>query len=228
MNHLYKYTVTALFSITALSAGAQNLAHKIPADAKAVVTLKGDNFLQLMSVKEFNNTFVGKKITEKLTDTLKGKGKSIEDFGFNLSSAFYYYHQSNDSISYNCVLAPVKNADQIDELFKQAEKKFSLDDQQRSFYNHDSTEVVLWNKEMLLFVKSSGKESYFSKPEVSKRLGLPVQPEFGLADSTAAPAPADNSGYDYPAGTTAEATITEQPYDTQEPEQQVRRKKNCP
>ena len=206
MNHLYKYTVTAIFSITALAANAQDLANKIPADAKAVVTLKGGNLIQLMSVKEFNNTFVGKKITEKLAESAKGDSKTIEDFGFNPSSTFYYYNQSNDSVSYNCVLAPVKNADQIDQVFKQADKKFTVNDQLRSFYNHDSTEVVVWNNEMLLFVKSDGKESYFARPEVSKRLGLPAPKDnYGLTDSTAT-APAT----DYAVAT--DSAVTEQPY----------------
>ncbi|MGY0035938.1 hypothetical protein [Pedobacter sp. NJ-S-72] len=227
MNHLYKYTVTAIFSITALAANAQDLANKIPADAKAVVTLKGANLIRLMSVKEFNDTFVGKKITEQLAKSAKGDTKTIEDFGFNPASTFYYYNQSNDSISYNCVLAPVKNADQIDQVFKQADKKFTVNDKLRSFYNHDLTEVVLWNNEMLLFVKSDGKESYFARPEVSKRLGLPApKNNYGLTDSTAATPAYDQTG-DYSVATDSAAvtvTVTEQPY-IEEP-RQVKRKKH--
>ncbi|MBB5638187.1 hypothetical protein HDE68_004113 [Pedobacter cryoconitis] len=195
--NLYKYTITAIFSITALGVSAQDLVHHIPAEAKAVVTLKGGNLIQLMSVKEFNNTFAGKKITEELAKAAKGDLRTIEDFGFNLSSTFYYYNQSNDSVSYNCLLAPVKNAAQVDELFKKADKKFTLNDKLRAYHNYNSTEVVYWNDEMFLFVKSAGKEAYFLKPEVSKRLGLPVVKEFGLADTTATASPAYNEATDY-------------------------------
>lgn len=183
MNHLSKCAVTAIFSIVALSANAQNLVNKIPADAKAVVTLKGNNLIELMSVKEFNSTFLGKKMLGKMPESVKGQTKTIADFGINLASVFYYYNQSNDSVSYNCVLAPVNNSGQIDDLFKQSDKKFTINDQLRSFYNHDSTEVVIWNNEMLLFVKSSGKDAYFSSPEVSKRLGLPVTKAYSITDS---------------------------------------------
>jgi len=206
MNHLSKCAVTAIFSIVAIGANAQNLARKIPADAKAVVTLKGDNLIELMSVKEFNNTFLGKKMLEKMPESVKGQTKTIADFGINLASVFYYYNQSNDSVSYNCVLAPVKNSGQIDDLFKQSDKKFTLNNQLRSFYNHDSTEVVIWNDEMLLFVKSSGKDAYFSRPEVSKRLGLPVVKDYSLTDSTAITTEPAYGGIDYT--TTADSAMT--------------------
>ena len=204
MNHFSKCAVTAIFSLVTLGANAQNLVSKIPADAKAVVTLKGNNLIELMSVKEFNSTFLGKKMLGKMPESVKGQTKTIADFGINLSSVFYYYNQSNDSVSYNCVLAPVSNSGQIDDLFKQSDKKFTVNAQLRSFYNHDSTEVVIWNDKMLLFVKSSGKESYFSRPEVSKRLGLP---DYSLLTDTVTMA-TDTvyGGNDY--ATTADAAVT--------------------
>ncbi|RAJ31106.1 hypothetical protein [Pedobacter cryoconitis] len=206
MNHLSKCAVTAIFSIVALGANAQNLAHKIPADAKAVVTLKGNNLIELMSVKEFNNTFLGKKMVEKMPESVKGQTKTIADFGINLSSVFYYYNQSNDSVSYNCVLAPVNNSGQVDDLFRQSDKKFTTNAQLRTFFNHDSTEVVLWNDEMLLFVKSSGKEAYFARPEVSKRLGLPVADHGLTGDPATTTVRSAYPGIDYT--TTADSAIT--------------------
>jgi hypothetical protein len=178
INHLYKYICTTIFSISVLTINAQDLAYKIPSDAKAVITLKAKNMTELMSVKEFSNTFLGKEIIKKIPKSTNGDSSTLEDLGFNLSSNFYYYNLSNDSVSYDCVLAPVKNAGLLDELFRKSEKEFTLNDKLRSFYNHDSTEVVLWNDALLLFAKSDGKDNYFSRPEVSKRLGLP------LADST--------------------------------------------
>ncbi|MBB6498713.1 hypothetical protein [Pedobacter cryoconitis] len=172
MKNFYKYVISAVFTFSTLAVSAQNLASKIPSDALIVVTLKGDNLTRLMSVKEFNNTFVGKEITDKLAGSAKGNFKTIEDFGFNLSSTFYYYNRGNDSVSYNCVLAPVKNAGQLDQLFNGAEKSFTQNGKLRTFYSRDSTEVMVWNEEIMLFVKSDGKESYFSRPDVSKRLGL--------------------------------------------------------
>ncbi|WP_316788566.1 hypothetical protein [Pedobacter frigoris] len=97
---------------------------------------------------------------------------TLEDLGFNLSSNFYYYNQSNDSVTYNCFLAPIKNAKQIDALYTGGRKKFNSKDGLRTYYSADSSEIVYWNDEMLLFAIGSAKQSYFSRQDVIDRFGL--------------------------------------------------------
>jgi hypothetical protein len=218
MNSLYKCLVALVFASITLSSSAQDLVNKIPSDALAVATIKGKNFTDLMSLKEFNNTFIGKEILSKLSKGTDKVVNSVENLGFDLSSSLYYYNLSNDSVSYNCFLAPVKNAEQLEALYVQANQKFTVKNGIKSYYNSDSTEVAHWNDKFLLFVIGSGKSSYFARPEVVERfklsqatsggqaadslsIAVPVQDEIAV-DSTMAvdsleEVMADAIGYDY-------------------------------
>ncbi|MFA4871226.1 MAG: hypothetical protein WC623_23705 [Pedobacter sp.] len=145
---------------------------KIPSNALAVATIKGKNLTELMSLTEFNNSFIGKELLAKQAGKSDHPLTAIEDAGFNFGSSFYYFNQSNDSVTYNCFLAPVKNVAQVDALYKNANQKFNVKGDMRSYYNADSTEVAQWNGEMFFFVLASGKKEYFSQPDVRERLGL--------------------------------------------------------
>lgn len=172
MISFYKCLTALFLSGLTFTSTAQDLVHKIPANALAVATVKGKNLTELMPLTEFNNSALAKKFLTQLSKKSDKSFSSIEDTGFNLASSFYYYNLSNDSVTYNCFLAPVKNADKVDELYQQANQKFSVKGGQRSYYNADSTEVARWNGEMFLFVIASGKKEYFSKPDVMERFGL--------------------------------------------------------
>lgn len=186
MNSLYKCLTAVIFTSITLSSFAQDLAHRIPSDALAVATIKGKNLTDLMSLKEFNTTFIGKEILAKLSKNADKAFNSVEDLGFNLSSSLYYYNRSNDSLSFNCFLATVKNAGQIDELYAGANQKFVVKGGVRSYYNADSTEVAHWDDKLFLFVIGTGKSSYFSRPDVAERLKLSqVSPAAQIVDSAA-------------------------------------------
>ncbi len=171
MKNLYKCFYALILTMTGLTGFAQDLSSKIPADALAVATIKGKNLTELMSLKEFNTTFLGKQVLSTL-NKIDPALNTLEDLGFNLSSNFYYYNQSNDSVTYNCFLAPIKNAKQIDALYTGGRKKFNSKDGLRTYYSADSSEIVYWNDEMLLFAIGSAKQSYFSRQDVIDRFGL--------------------------------------------------------
>lgn len=160
MNFFTKLTLTlsVIFLVTGLK--AQDLQRKIPSDALVVATLKGKNMLELMSTNEFNQTFLGKKILDKVSRSTKSKVSQVEELGFNLSADFYYYNQGNDSVSYHCLLAPVKNAAKLDELYTSSGLKFNTAGNWRTYYNLDSTELTRWNENTLYFIKGEGKTSY--------------------------------------------------------------------
>ncbi len=103
-----KRIVLSACLLSAYVAGAQqDLAYKIPEQARAVVTVRGNKLLDLLSASEFNNSEMGKKMLNKITRKMeKGKVSSIEDFGVNLASNMYYYNMQTDSISYNSLLLP--------------------------------------------------------------------------------------------------------------------------
>lgn len=172
MKPLYKCLTALFLTGLSLTVHAQDLVRKIPADALAVGSIKGKNLTSLMSLTEFNNSFIGKAILSKLAKKADKPLTTVEDLGFNLSATFYYYHQNNDSVTYNCFLAPVKNAEQLDAIYKQNDQKFDVKGNMRSHYNADSTEIARWNGEMFFFVKAGAKREYFMKPEVRERFGL--------------------------------------------------------
>lgn len=172
MISFYKCLTALFLSSFTFTSTAQDLVHKIPANALAVATVKGKNLTELMPLTEFNNSILGKKFLTQLSKKSDKSFSSIEDTGFNLASSFYYYNLSNDSVTYNCLLVPVKNAGKVDELYQQENQKFSVKGGQRSYYNADSTEIARWNGEMFLYVIASGKKEYFSKPDVMERFGL--------------------------------------------------------
>jgi len=206
MNYTIKCAATAiLLSVATIQTEAQDLARRIPSNALAVVTVKGDQLTQLMSVEEFNRTFMGVALIDKLSNKNKGGMNSLDQFGLDPKATYYYYNQSNDSVTYNCLLAPVKSAAQIDEAYKLHGKKFEQNGELRSHYSKDSTGITLWNEKMVLFVLATGNSKYFSRPEVRERLGL-LAPDFSapsyadaVADSSVVVTDVDTVAYGAPA-----------------------------
>eukprot|EP01132_Coremiostelium_polycephalum_P010301 gene10301-12640_t len=184
-NLIFKWAAIFAFLLGSFNINAQDLSKKIPADALAVITLKGNNLTKLLSVEEFNHTFLGEKVLNKLSRSGNKTFKSLDDLGFDLSSTFYYYNQSNDSVTYNCFLAPVKNVAQVDELYSGAGKSFHLKGKIRTYCDEDSTGIVIWDEQMLLFVKAEEKSGYFSRPDVRKRFGLSAYDASAAAAATA-------------------------------------------
>jgi len=205
MNYMIKSGATAILLLAAtIQTEAQDLARRIPSNALAVATVKGDQLTQLMSVEEFNRTFMGVAIIDKLSDKKKVAMNSLDQFGLDPNATYYYYNQSNDSVTYNCLLAPVKSAAQIDEVYKLHGKKFEQNGELRSHYSKDSTGITLWNEKMVFFVLATGNSKYFSRPEVRERLGL-LAPDFSapyadaVTDSSVVVTDVDTVAYGAPA-----------------------------
>ncbi|MGN7987015.1 hypothetical protein ACTJKC_06735 [Pedobacter sp. 22226] len=170
-------------------AKAQDLVKKIPSNAFTVATIKGDNVFKLMFVKDFNESFVGKKLLTETSKSLDKNFTSIEDFGINLEKNMYYFNQLSDSITYNCFLIPIKDAKKFESLINNKEKKYSQQGDIRTMVMPDSTSIVKWNNNMLYFVTGSIRSSFFADSAKSARYGIKdirFQSDDALAvDSTA-------------------------------------------
>ena len=153
-------------------AKAQDLIKKIPANAFTVATIKGDNVFKLMFVKDFNESFVGKKLLAETSKSLDKSFNSIEDFGINLEKNMYYFNQLSDSITYNCFLIPIKDAKKFESLIDTKEKKFTQQGDIRTMVLPDSTSIIKWNNNMLYFVTGSIKGSFFADSVKSARYGI--------------------------------------------------------
>ncbi len=151
---------------------AQDLAKKIPENALAVGTIKGKNFLELVSISEINKSTFGKKILEKVSEKSKNPIKSIEDFGVDITGNMYYFFKANDSLTTNFILIPVKDITKIDALFSDDSLKFSNQNGIRTYTTADSSAIINWNKEMLVFTYGKLNETYFSDSTKAARYNI--------------------------------------------------------
>ncbi|MFF5379999.1 hypothetical protein [Pedobacter suwonensis] len=151
---------------------AQDLVKKIPLNAFTVATIKGDNVFKLMFVKDFNESFLGRKLLTETSKSLDQNFTSIEDFGINVEKNMYYFNQLSDSITYNCFLIPIKDAGKFENLIQDKEKKFIQQGDIRTMVLPDSTSILKWNNDMLYFVAGSINSSFFSDSTKSARYGI--------------------------------------------------------
>ncbi|WP_186462431.1 hypothetical protein [Pedobacter suwonensis] len=151
---------------------AQDLVKKIPLNAFTVATIKGDNVFKLMFVKDFNESFLGRKLLTETSKSLDQNFTSIEDFGINVEKNMYYFNQLSDSITYNCFLIPIKDARKFESLIQNKEKKFTQQGDIRTMVLPDSTSILKWNNDMLYFVAGSINSSFFSDSTKSARYGI--------------------------------------------------------
>lgn len=163
-------TFSLLFSFTI--AKAQDLVKKIPANAFTVATIKGDNVFKLMFVKDFNESFLGKKLLTETSKSLDKSFTSIEDFGINLEKNMYYFNQLSDSITYNCFLIPIKDAKKLESLINSKDSKVTTAGDIRTMILPDSTSIIKWNNDMLYFVTGSIRSSFFADSAKSARYGI--------------------------------------------------------
>ncbi|WP_316806381.1 hypothetical protein [Pedobacter agri] len=164
--------VTALFFLTKLTY-AQDLVKKIPANAFTVATIKGDNVFKLMFVKDFNESFLGKKLLTETSKSLDRNLTSIEDFGINLEKNMYYFNQLSDSISYNCFLIPLKDAAKFESLITDQDKKIKRAGDIRTLNMPDNGGLIIkWNNDMMYFITGSIKGSFFADSANSARYGI--------------------------------------------------------
>ncbi|PWS31291.1 hypothetical protein [Pedobacter paludis] len=153
-------------------ANAQDLVKKIPSNAFAVATIKGDNVFKLMFVKDFNESFLGKKLLTETSKSLDKEFTSIEDFGINLNKNMYYFNQLNDSITYNCFLIPLKDATKFEGLINNKNEKIRTVNGIKTIVLPDSTSIVKWNENTLYFVTGSIRSTFFADSAKSAKYGF--------------------------------------------------------
>lgn len=171
--------VSLLFSFNLIS--AQDLVKKIPSNAFAVATIKGDEVFKLMFVKDFNESFVGKKVLESVSKEKNSNYTSIEDFGISLKKNMYYFSQVSDSITYNCFLIPIQDAGKFDTFLKGKKENIKLNGATRTFVTADSTSIMMWNNDIMYIVNGNIRSSFFADSTHSVRYGIKdikYQPEY--------------------------------------------------
>ncbi|MET4083334.1 hypothetical protein ABIB40_003303 [Pedobacter sp. UYP30] len=178
-----KILIATLLFFATVQTRAQDLVKKIPANAFAVATVKGNNIFKLMLIKDFNQSYVGKKILEKTAKSLEKPFSSIEDFGVDLEKNMYYFNQLTDSISYNCFLLPLKDANKFERLINQKQNKISVNGDVKTMVFPDSSGILKWDKKMLYITSGSIKSNFFSDSAKAAQYGIKevrYQNEYGV------------------------------------------------
>ncbi|RAJ17782.1 hypothetical protein [Olleya aquimaris] len=171
---------------------AQNTASKIPSDASIVATIKGENLLQLISMEELNNSFLGSEILKELS---RGGNtySSLEDFGFNLNASAHYFMQVNDSINYNAFVIPLKNVSQFEDLITRSNKEEIVNQNGIKTISGDNSPAIVWDNTTLVVVMGDTNYAYFENEDVSERYGIQTE-NYGWPETAyeveAIPAPA--------------------------------------
>jgi len=170
MNRFFQ-TLTTLLIISSVS--AQDLAHKIPHDAFAVVNIQTGHFFELMTVDDFDRSAIGKTIIEKSRDADFQGVNSIADFGIALDRSGYFYATLSDSIAYFSFLLPIADIEKFETHFTAGE---AIQDHGvfKSFtkaVSGDST-IFAWNGTMLSITTPSLVDHYFQQDEVAERYGI--------------------------------------------------------
>ncbi|WP_262248184.1 hypothetical protein [Parapedobacter soli] len=170
MNRFFQ-TITALFLV--LSVSAQDLAHKIPNDAFAVVNIRTDHFFKLMSVDDFDRSNIGKIIIEKSRQADLQEVNSIADFGIALDRPGYFYATLSDSIVYLSFLLPIADVEKVEAHFAKGET-VSSHGKFRSFTKAATGDSVIfaWDETMLSITTPSLVDGYFLQDDVAERYGI--------------------------------------------------------
>lgn len=168
-----KKVIFSMMMLAAYATTAQDLAVKIPKDAFAVVSVKGAGIFDLLTIDEFNQSLLGKKILKEAGDH-KHKYKSVEDFGVNVKSTGYYYYKTTDSINYHCVLLPLNDAAKFEAIFNSYERdKIEARGDYKRLYTDGDRTLIQWNKQSAMIVTGDLNDDFIEHDTVrAQRYGL--------------------------------------------------------
>ena len=145
------------FILLFISIKSQDVRKFIPKDAALIVTIDGDNLLELNYVSELNKNHIVKDFLFSINSKINRSTQTIDSLGIDIYSKSCFYINTNDSISYYTSVFPLNNPDLIDLIFKD-----SIDD--KASYRKVKLEpkvFLAWDNEKLILISADYKESYF-------------------------------------------------------------------
>jgi len=176
-----KSILIAVAALAGITAFGQNLTSKVPAESQYVMTINTPNILSKMSVEEMEELPM---INKAVTDIVKGRkyyddfseedrNLKLNDLGFDLNTASYFFIESNDSMTYFGYLLQINDVAKFEALndtsmhFVKNTKKLKI--------RASARQIVAWNNTTALFITSDGNSDYFrNHPEVYASYGYEV------------------------------------------------------
>ncbi len=148
-----KSILSITFFCFALGLSAQDLRNKIPANAAAVVTIKGEKLTKLVSVEDFSSSKLGKMLGEQLGKQSDGKVENIEAAGFDLEKNFYYFLDVKEGVYTNCFLIPLKDSKGFENLLSKWDQESIMTKNGLSYIQEEYDGAIrLWNGNTLLLM----------------------------------------------------------------------------
>lgn len=158
-----KKIILTIALVTTTFSFAQRLESKIPANAQAVISVNGDNILDLIALSDFNNNALGKEIIKEMKRE-NDQFDSLEDFGINLESKAFYFYQPTDSISYHNFLLKLEDRNAFEQLLdSSATNKIVRNGNRSSLLDYETQ--VIWDDAMILFTFGDKSYNYFKDNE---------------------------------------------------------------
>ncbi|MBZ4189251.1 hypothetical protein [Niabella beijingensis] len=155
-------------------ANSQDLAVKIPKEAHSVLSVKGGQIFNLISIQDFDRSVLGKDLLEAYnkrsgTDSIS----SIEALGIDVTATAYYYTLNNDSIRYNCTLLPLNDAAKFGTLFTAFKNgpvtKYGDRSQATDTASH---QIFAWTNNYALISSGNVVDAFFYDSTVAARYGI--------------------------------------------------------
>ncbi|MCL5246477.1 DUF4836 family protein [Cellulophaga sp. 20_2_10] len=152
-----KLLLSLTICCAAYTAQAQDLIQNIPANSSAVVTIKGSNVTELFSIKEFENSKIGKEMLRELTRESDGDLTSLTDLGIDFNANAYYFLQAEKGVFSNYFAIPLRSKSGFDSLIKKnnsSTEKIKTDGDITYLQDNYDGITVAWNDSMLVVVIS--------------------------------------------------------------------------
>ena len=140
-----------------ISIKSQDVRKFIPKDAALIVTLDGDNLLDINDLAELNKNHIVREILSSINSKLNRSIQTLDSLGLDIFSKSCFYLNTNDSITYSTYISSLNNPEFIDLMFKD-----SIDD--NSHFRKvkiDQKVFLAWDNEKLILVSGDYKESFF-------------------------------------------------------------------
>lgn len=172
------YRILCLFAaiVFVQSVSAQDLAHRIPADAIGVVRINTPRLFDHVGVEEFSQSALGTVIVHFLDDSVDLKQVNLTDYGIALDRSTYMYAVHTDSVNYTTFLWPIADVTKLEstrfagkEVVDINGYKQYLDTPDNSYGN---TTVYFWSDDLLAVTTVDEVSGYFDNEEVAGRYGI--------------------------------------------------------
>ncbi|MFD2744144.1 MULTISPECIES: hypothetical protein [Sphingobacterium] len=183
---------------------AQDLIHKVPAEANVLVTINTKAVFKHLDIADVDAFFQKVGILDSISTASSGSTNWMQDSGIDYDSKAYFYMQSTDSVQFFGSLIPLMDAYNFEKVVG-ANRTIETVNGLKSIYNRDRTIRLSWDDNTAYVLGANFVEYYFEMPEIRERYGLPepVNQDFTYDY------PAEYDDYVYEVVTPADSVYTE-------------------